>query len=275
MKTWLITGTSSGLGRVLTEQLLARGDRVAATLRRAERLDHLAARYPDTLYVYELDVTDTTTIRRVVDQAFEQLGAIDVVVSNAGYALFGAGEEVTDAQIQAQIDTNILGSVQLIRAALPRLRAQRAGHIVQVSSEGGLIAFPNFSLYHLSKWAIEGFVESVSQEVAPFGVTFTLVEPGPTATDFGANLDRPKPMPEYEDTPAGDVRRALAAGTFGSVSDPGKIVKQMIATVETEKPPYRLVLGAGAYQRLHHALSNRLAALEAQKGEAFSTEAES
>src|SRR5476651_166738 len=165
-KTWFITGTSSGLGRQLTQTLLARGDRVAATLRRVEVLDALRAQYGDRLWVAALDVSDTQAVRDVMDRAFAHWGQIDVVVSNAGYAVFGAAEEASDEQIRRQIDTNLVGSIQVIRAALPHLRRQGGGRILQVSSEGGQTAYANFSLYHATKWGIEGFVVAVAQEVA-------------------------------------------------------------------------------------------------------------
>ncbi|WP_284946201.1 SDR family oxidoreductase [Acidisoma cladoniae] len=271
-KTWFITGTSSGLGRGLVETLLARGDRVAATLRTVSALDDLKAQYADRLWLAALDVTDTAKVRAVVDRAFAELGRIDVVVNNAGYGLFGAGEEVTDDQIRQQIDTNVIGSIQVIRAALPHLRAQGGGRIMQVSSEGGQIAYPNFSLYHTSKWAIEGFVEAVSQEVASFGVAFTIVEPGPTRTNFRAGLVSPPPMAVYDDTPAGAVRRAVKTGTFVLKGDAMKMAQAMIDSAESEPAPLRLLLGADAYVRVRAALMGRVAALDAQKEIAFSTE---
>jgi NAD(P)-dependent dehydrogenase (short-subunit alcohol dehydrogenase family) len=177
-RNWLITGTSSGFGRALTEQLLARGDRVVATLRKVDALNDLKAAHGDRLHVMALDVTDGNAIQRVVDAAFATLGRIDVVISNAGYGLLGAVEEVTDAQIRHQLDTNVLGSIRLARAALPHLRKQGGGRLMQLSSMGGHIAFPALSLYHTSKWAIEGFYESLAQEVASFNIQTTLVEPG-------------------------------------------------------------------------------------------------
>ncbi|AVU10324.1 MULTISPECIES: SDR family oxidoreductase [unclassified Halomonas] len=213
-KTWLITGTSSGLGRLLTEKLLARGDTVAATLRKEGSLDDLKAQYGDRLWIGLLDVTNTEQVHKVVDAAFGDLGHIDVLVSNAGYGLFGAAEEASDAQIERQIATNLTGSIQLIRAVLPHLRKQGGGRIVQLSSEGGQIAYPNFSLYHATKWGIEGFIESVAKEVAPFGIDCLIIEPGPTETNFAVGLDRAQPLACYEDTPAGEARRALASGTF-------------------------------------------------------------
>ncbi len=272
IKTWFITGTSSGFGRELTEKLLARGDRVAATLRTVNALDELEAHYGDRLWVAPLDVTDTEAVRRVVDRAFDDMGRIDVVVNNAAYALFGAAEEASDDQIRRQLDTNVIGSIQVIRAALPHLRAQGGGRIMQLSSEGGQITYPNFSLYHTTKWAIEGFVEAVSQEVAPFNIEFTLVEPGPAKTSFGRGLVSATPMAVYEDTPAGDLRRALATGAFAIPGDPVKMVAVMIDSVDRSPAPRRLTLGSAAYTKIRAALMERLAALEAQKDIAFSTD---
>ena len=271
-KTWFITGTSSGLGRVLTEKLLARGDRVAATLRRTDALDDLRALGGDRLWTAQLDVSDMETVRLVVDRAFRDLGRIDVVVNNAAYALFGAAEEASDDQIRHQIDTNLIGSIQVIRAALPHLRQQGGGRILQVSSEGGQIAYPNFSLYHATKWGIEGFVEAVAQEVAPFGIAFTIVEPGPTRTNFGAGLVSPPPMAVYDDTPAGELRRAVMAGAFPIPGDPAKMADAMMDAAEHTPAPRRLLLGSGAYARVHAGLADRLSALEAQREVALATD---
>ncbi|TBU91966.1 SDR family oxidoreductase [Phytopseudomonas dryadis] len=273
-KTWFITGTSSGLGRLLCERLLARGDRVLATLRRPGALDDLQARYPERLQLVTLDVTDTQAIRRVLADAFARLGRIDVLVSNAGYGLFGAAEEASDEQLERQIATNLVGSIQLIRAALPHLRQQGGGRIVQVSSEGGQIAYPSFSLYHATKWGIEGFVESVAREVAPFGIDFVLVEPGPTATQFAAGLDRTDSMACYEDTPAGEVRRALASGAFAIRGDAGRTVAAMIVAADASHPPLRLALGSSAYGSISQALGERLRILEAQKDVALSADSD-
>ena len=190
-RTWFITGTSTGIGRILTETLLARGDRVVATLRTASALDELKAAAGERLHVVTLDVGRTDTIRGVVDDPIASMRSttpasmrhIAVLGSNAGYGLFGAAEELTSEQIRQQIDTNLIGSIEVIRAALPHLRAQGGGRILQISSEGGQIAYPGFSVYHATKWGIEGFCESVSQEVARFGIEFTLVEPGPARSD--------------------------------------------------------------------------------------------
>lgn len=264
-RTWFITGTSSGFGRLMTEQLLARGDRVAATLRTPAALDDLRERYPQQLWIARLDVTDHDAIRAVMAQAFAELGRIDVVVSNAAYGLFGAAEEVSDAQVRRQVDTNLVGSIQLIRAALPHLRRQGGGRVIQVSSEGGQMAYPDFSIYHATKWGIEGFVESVAQEVAPFGIEFTLAEPGPTATGFASGLDIAPAMEDYTDTPAGAVRRAIADGSFTLPGDAHRMAAIMIDSVDQVPAPRRITQGGGAYDTICAALTQRLAALEAQK----------
>lgn len=270
-KTWFITGTSSGFGRLLTEMLLARGDRVVGTLRKPGALDDLKARYGDALEIVVMDLTDTASVRAGIDKAFHD-GRVDVVVNNAGYGLFGAAEEVTDEQIQHILDTNLTGSIQVIRAAIPRLREQGGGRIVQVSSEGGQIAYPNFSLYHASKWGIEGFIEAVLQEVASFGIDFLIVEPGPSKTDFGKGLVTPEPMAIYDDTPVGELRRGIASGAFVIRGNPEKMARAMIETVDLEKPPRRLVLGGDAYDHVEAGLSARLAELRTQKESAHAAD---
>lgn len=215
--------------------------------------------------VARLDVTDSAAVREVMARAFAELGRIDVVVSNAGYALFGAGEEADDAQIGQQIATNLTGSIQVIRAALPHLRAQGGGRVLQVSSEGGQLAYPNFSLYHATKWGIEGFVEAVAQEVAPFNIEFTLVEPGPARTGFGGALVSAARMVVYDDTPAGAVRRAIGDGTFPVLGDAVKMVRAMLDSAGRTPAPRRLVLGAGSYAHIRAALLGRVAELDAQK----------
>jgi NAD(P)-dependent dehydrogenase (short-subunit alcohol dehydrogenase family) len=271
-RNWFITGTSSGFGRALTEKLLARGDRVAATVRKSSTLEDLKVRYGDNLLVAVLDVTDTQGVRRVVDQAFAKMGCIDVIVSNAGYGLFGAAEEVSEEQVRHQIDTNLIGSITVIRACLPHLRAQGGGHVLQVSSEGGQMAYPGFSLYHATKWGIEGFVEATAKEVAPFRIAFTLVEPGPTATNFGVGLVRSQPLTVYEDTLVGEVRRAMRSGDFKVTGDANKMVDAMITAADSSAPPLRLTLGSTAYASIHKGLNDRLMALEASKTIALSTD---
>ncbi|MBB3660174.1 NAD(P)-dependent dehydrogenase (short-subunit alcohol dehydrogenase family) [Rhizobium sp. BK650] len=264
-KTWFITGASSGLGLEMTQQLLAQGHKVIATLRRPGTLAQLEQEYRERLDIVQLDLVKPESITAAVEGAFQRHGQIDVIVSNAGYGLFGAAEELANDQIDQQIATNLTGSIHLIRAALPLLRRQGGGRIVQVSSEGGQIAYPGFSLYHATKWGIEGFVEAVAQEVAPFGIDFIIAEPGPTGTNFGANLVHATPMDAYDETPAGAVRRAISDRSFEIRGDAARTVAAIISAAESATPPLRLTLGSTAYSSISQALSARLSALEAQR----------
>lgn len=272
-KNWLITGTSTGIGRTMVEKLLRRGDYVAATLRKEGALDDLKAEFSHNLVTLTMDLTDVHAIKNSVSTAFSRLGRIDVAVSNAGYALFGAGEEVSNEQIERQISTNLTGSIQFIRALLPHMRAQGRGRIVQVSSEGGQVAYPNFSIYHATKWGIEGFIQAVSQEVAPFDIDFLIAEPGPTSTNFAAGIDHAEVLDAYELTPAGDVRRALNSGSFGSLSDVAKTVDAIIACADQKSPPLRLALGKSTYRNIHNALTERLDMLDRNKHLTISVDA--
>ncbi len=272
-KTWFITGTSSGLGRLTTEQLLARGDRVAATLRHPEALDDLAASAADRLWVRHLDVTDTAEVRAVVDAAFTELGEIDVVVSNAGYGTIASVEEASDLQIRRVIDTNLIGSIDLIRAALPHLRAQGRGRIVQISSAGGQAAFPAWSFYHASKWGIEGFCEAVAQEIKPFGIEMTIVEPGATPTGFTDALDTAPEMPQYRDGVAGQVRRAVLGKANPKPSDAGLVVSTIIEAA-TETPAHlRVPIGPDSFAAVRGAYVARLQEHDAQEARALSVAA--
>ncbi|MFP5078566.1 SDR family oxidoreductase [Rhizobium sp. YIM 134829] len=273
-KTWFITGVSSGLGRHMAEQLLARGDRVIGTVRREAAVADLGERYPERFSVAPLELGDASSIRQAVETVWERAGRIDCVVGNAGYGLFGAAGELTDSQIDDQIAINLLGSIQLIRAVLPKLRDQGGGRIVQLSSEGGQIAYPSFSLYHATKWGIEGFIEAVAQEVAPFGIDFLIVEPGPTGTNFGASLVMADPLPSYAATPAHAVRQALTDGSFVLKGDAARTASAMIEAADSPNPPLRLALGSTAYESISKALGARLAALESQKAIAYSADKE-
>jgi NAD(P)-dependent dehydrogenase (short-subunit alcohol dehydrogenase family) len=212
-------------------------------------------------------VTDTPAIRQVVTKAFTDLGKIDVVVNNAGYGLFGAAEEVTDEQITHQINTNLIGPIQAVRAALPHLRAQGGGRIIQLTTYGGQAAFPGGSLYHAGKWGIEGFMESMMQELAPFNIGVTLVEPGGARTEFrfGSAKLGPK-MDAYDGTPAGMTRTLLQETSRLPNGDPAKMVRLMIDSVDQNPAPKRIVLGSDSYTVIQRALTERLAAVEAQKG---------
>jgi NAD(P)-dependent dehydrogenase (short-subunit alcohol dehydrogenase family) len=270
MTTWFITGTSRGFGRELTERLLARGDRVAATLRSPGPLDDLRAAHPDQLWVAQLDVTDAARVRRVVADAFAALGPVDVVVNNAGFGLFAAVEEAGEEQIRRVIEANLLGSIHVVRAALPHLRRQGRGRILQVSSAGGQTTYPNFSYYHAAKWGIEGFCEAAAREIAPFGVAMTIVEPGATPTGFGEAIDSAEAMAEYRDTPAGRGRQLRDTGGFVRPNDTARTVQAMIDIVDSGETPLRLPLGSDTFHDVRASLVARLAEHDAHREVALS-----
>ncbi len=262
--TWFITGASRGMGRLLVEQALERGDTVAATARRPTDLDDLATRYGARLWRRALDVTDTTALRQVVSEAFDEVGHIDVVVSNAGYGVFGVAEDLTDQQIDQMIATNLTASIQLARAVVPRLRAQGGGHLMQMSSMGGQITFPAFSLYHVTKWGIEGFYDALAVEVEPFGIHTTLIEPGVVRTGFfdaAARVDLSAP---YRGGPA-DV---AAIAEEDMPDSPERTVAAIIRAADADHPPRRLVLGSDAWALMTAALSQRLIEVSAQRDNA-------
>jgi NAD(P)-dependent dehydrogenase (short-subunit alcohol dehydrogenase family) len=269
--TWFITGTSSGFGRELTELLLERGDRVAATLRTPARLDDLAARHGDRLWIRALDVTDTAELRAVVDAAFAELGRMDVVVSNAGSGVFGAAEELTDEHLERGIATNLTACMQLARAVVPHLRAQGGGRILQLSSMGGQMAFAGFSLYHAAKWGIEGFYEAFAPEVEPFGIRTTLIEPGVVRTPFFAAAAREPQHPAYDGNPA--IRRTTIP-LEDMPGDQRKVVEAIVRIAELEEPPRRQLLGSDAYALVRDALTRRLQEAEAGRAVAMTTDVE-
>jgi len=272
-RTWLITGVSSGFGRQLTEQLLERGDRVVGTVRDTGKVAELSDRYPDTFRVEVLDVTDTAAIRAVVDRSFAQLERIDVIISNAGYGLFGAAEELTDAQVEQIVATNLVGPIQLIRAALPHLRAQGGGRILQISSYGGQVAFAGNSLYHATKWGVEGFMESVAQEVAPFGIGITIVEPGGARTEFRyGSAQVAKLLPVYDNNPAHAFLRMLDPKNGLAPGDPARMAARIIESIDVDPAPLRLVLGSQALESTVTTLRKRIADFEAQAAVAASTD---
>ncbi|MEZ0091830.1 SDR family oxidoreductase [Streptacidiphilus sp. EB129] len=272
-RTWFITGISSGFGREMTQQLLEGGDRVAGTVRKPDAIADLKKKYGDQLWVAELDVTDVSGVHSVVDRAFAELGSLDVVVNNAGYGLMGPAEEFSDAQVEHVLDTNLLGSITVSRSAIPRLRAQGHGRIIQISTFGGLVAFPGGSIYHAGKWGIEGFTEALVGELAPFGIGVTLVEPGGARTNFRYGSSRlGTEIEAYRGTPGGAARKMIEDGTSVPVGDPAKMAAVIIASAGQNPAPKRLVLGSDSYNFVHKALTDRLAELEAQREVAFTTD---
>lgn len=270
-RKWLITGVSSGFGYEMTKQLLARGDTVVGTVRDTKKVEELIRQYPDTFDCQLLDVTDGPAVHKTVDAAFAKHGKIDVVVSNAGYGLFGAAEELTDAEVDHIIATNLTGSIALIRSALPYLRKQESGNIIQISSYGGQVAFAANSMYHATKFGIEGFCESVAQEVAKFNIGVTIVEPGGARTEFRYGSAKvAKLTPEYDHVHGFlnmlDPAKGLAPG------DPVKMAACIIESVDNPDTPLHMVLGSQALAVTIERLEQRVAAYKTQTETAASTD---
>ena len=240
-KVWFITGTSKGFGRVWAEAALARGDRVAATARRVDTLAPLLERYGNQVAAIALDVTDKAAVGAAIHQAHANFGRLDVVINNAGYGLFGTIEEVSETEARAQIETNLFGALWVTQAALPIMRAQGSGHIIQVSSIGGVNAFPTVGLYHASKWGLEGFSQSLAAEVAGFGIKVTIVEPGGFATDWGGpSAQHTKQMPAYD-----AARAAIARFRSGNIpGDPDATGPAILKVVDAKDPPLRIFFGS-------------------------------
>jgi NAD(P)-dependent dehydrogenase (short-subunit alcohol dehydrogenase family) len=243
-KTWFITGASRGFGREWTIAALDRGDRVAATARNTATLDDLAAAHPDALLPLPLDVTDREAVFAAVRQAHDRFGRLDVVVNNAGYGQFGMVEELSEAEARDQIETNLFGALWVTQAALPFLREQGSGHILQVSSIGGISAFPDIGMYHASKWALEGISQALAQEVSAFGIHVTLIEPGGFSTDWaGPSAKHADPLPAYE--PVRQQAQRLRAARQATPGDPVATRAAVLQLVDAEEPPLRVFFGEG------------------------------
>ena len=257
-KTWLITGASRGFGRVWAEAALERGDSVAATARDVNTLAPLVEAWGDAVLPIELDVTDRDAAFAAVVRAHSRFGALDVVVNNAGYGLFGMVEEVTEEQARRQLDTNLLGPLWVTQAALPVLREQGHGHIIQVSSVGGVFALPGLGLYHASKWGLEGMTSSLAMEVRSFGIKVTLVEPAGFATDWqGSSAVRAPQSPAYE-----EFRANLPISASARRGDPAATGAAILAIVDAEEPPLRIFFGDQPLPLLRAEYERRIAEWE-------------
>jgi NADP-dependent 3-hydroxy acid dehydrogenase YdfG len=256
-RTWFITGASTGFGRVLAEEVLKAGGKVVATARKRDTVADLEAKYPQTAKALALDVTDTGQVDSAVTQAFAQFGQVDVLVNNAGYGVAGAIEEVSEAEYMPMCEANVFGLLRVTRAFLPHLRKQRSGHILNLSSIGGLVASAGTRYYHATKFAVEGLSEALAAEVAPLGIRVTIIEPGPFRTDFlGRSSVVAKTRIADYDATAGNMRKYFAENDGKQKGDPVRAVHAMIQVVESPNPPLRLLLGASALQRLRGKLGN-------------------
>lgn len=270
-RTWLITGVSSGFGYEMTKQLLEKGDRVIGTVRNKDKVKSLMEQYPETFDCRILDVTDVPAVQSMVHDSFKQYERIDVIVSNAGYGLFGCVEELNDEEINHIIATNLVGSIQLIKTAVPYLRRQGGGRIIQMSTYGAQVAFAANSMYHATKFGIEGFCEALVQEVAQFNIGVTMVEPGGARTEFRYGSAKvAKLMPEYESCHGFlnmlDASKGLAPG------DPVRMAERIIESVDKKPAPLRMVLGSQALSATLTRLKERVADYETQTEVAASTD---
>jgi len=259
-RTWFITGTSRGFGREWAAAALAVGDRVAAAARDVTAIEDLAAKYRDALLPLTLDVTDRSACFTAVREAHRRLGRLDVVVNNAGYAQQGMVEELTEADVRDELDTNFLGALWVTQAALPLLRDQGSGHIIQVSSVGGILAFAGMGMYNASKWALEGLSEALAAEVAQFGIRVTLIEPGGFATDAVASARSTEPLdayaPVYEAASRRQAERRVVLG------DPAASADALMRIVDAEDAPLRVFFGPRWLEVARSEYARRLEAWE-------------
>ena len=261
-KVWLLTGSSRGLGRALGEAVLAGGHKLVATARDPAQLADLVERYGDQVRAVALDVTDARAAGDAIKAAVDAFGRLDVLVNNAGYGNVGSIEDTSDAVFRAQIETNLFGVVNVTKAALPLLREQRSGHIIQISSIGGRIGTPGLAAYQTAKWGVEGFSEVLAKEVGPLGVKVTIIEPGGFRTDWaGASMTIRPSRPEYDST-VGAVARFQREYTGRQPGDPVKAAAVILHITSLAEPPLRLLLGSNAVDR---AEQSDLARIEADR----------
>jgi NAD(P)-dependent dehydrogenase (short-subunit alcohol dehydrogenase family) len=259
-KIWFVTGASKGFGRIWTEAALRRGDKVVATGRKVEDLQGLVDTHGDLVLTLPLDVTDRQAVFAAFDRAKAHFGRIDVVINNAGYGLFGTVEEVSEAQARAQIETNLFGALWVLQAALPVMRAQGGGHLLSVSSIGGISAFPTVGLYHASKWGLEGLNQTLAQEVAHLGIKVTLIEPAGYSTDWsGKSAVRAEEIAAYE--PVREKRRAMTRSR--KQGDPNATADAILRIVDAPNPPLRFLLGSVGLPLIRKDYEGRLAEWDA------------
>ncbi|GMK47473.1 short-chain dehydrogenase/reductase [Paenibacillus glycanilyticus] len=245
-KVWLITGSSRGLGRSLAEEVLASGDKLIATARKADQLQDLVERYGSHVHPVSLDVTKTDEVKKAIATAFDVFGKLDVVVNNAGYGNIAAIEETSEEDFRAQIETNLWGVINVSKAVLPYMIKQGSGHIIQISSVGGRTGAPGLGAYQTAKWAVEGFSEVLSKEIAPLGIKVSIVEPGGFRTDWaGASMQHVEPGENYKST-VGQMLQRTRESSGKQPGDPVKGARAIITIANAENPPLRLLMGSDA-----------------------------
>jgi NAD(P)-dependent dehydrogenase (short-subunit alcohol dehydrogenase family) len=256
-KVWFITGASSGFGRLLAEYLLSLGANVVATARQSDKLNDLTTKYASNSQILTLDVTKPTQVDKAVKDALARFGHIDVLVNNAGYGLTGALEEVSAKEYMPMFETNVFGLISLTQALLPQFRERRSGNIVNLSSIGGLVGLPGWSMYNATKFAVEGLSEALGVELEPLGIHVTIIEPGPFRTEFLGTSGKKSEdqIPDYRET-AGRTREYMEAQNGKQAGDPQKAVEAIVAAVSAPKPPRHLLLGKLALERFRAKITN-------------------
>ena len=263
-KAWLITGISSGFGRAAAEAALSRGDVVVGTVRNEKARAEFAALAPGRSIGMLLDVTDEAAVHATVKAAEEATGGIDILVNNAGYGLVGAVEEATMAEIRAQFEVNVFGAVAVLQAALPYMRARRAGHLINITSVSGLVGWPSLGIYSGSKFALEGICETLALEVAPLGIKVTMIEPGGFRTEFakGSRIWTERLIEDYDPT-VGQSRRILEEHAGHEIGDPAKVAGAILAVADSPEPPLRLLLGSDALGYMTNKMAEQKAEIDA------------
>jgi len=255
-KVWFITGCSTGFGRHLAQEVLQKGDKAVVTARNTDDIKDLVANYPDTAIAVQLDVTNPGQVQKAVQQATKVFGRIDVLVNNAGIGYFGAIEESEEVEVRRMFEINFFGLASVTNAVLPVMRAQRSGHIVNISSVGGLVAFPGVGFYNATKFAVTGYSEALSKELAPLGIKVTVVAPSGFRTDWaGRSANNTKTViSDYEAT-AHANQQTIRGYSGNQPGDPVRAAKAIVKAVESPAPPLRLMLGVGALKGIRNKIN--------------------
>lgn len=266
-KVWFITGCSTGFGRQIAKEAIDAGYRVVVTARKVEQITDLTTGHEASALALPLDVTDSDQVRSAVDQAISKFGRIDVLVNNAGIGYFSSVEESKESETRAMFEINFWGLMHVTTAVLPYMRSQNSGHIINFSSIGGLTSFPTLGYYHATKYAVEGISESLVQEVAPFNIHVTLIEPSGFRTDWGgrSSVKTETAIPEYKESVVGQMLQGVQLGAGQEAGDPAKAAEAIITVVESSAPPLRLLLGQMAYQAAKHKFTTLLESIEEWK----------
>lgn len=273
-KVWLITGCSTGFGRHIAQQAIEAGYKVVVTARNVEQVTGLTAGHEDQVIALPLDVTNPEQIRNVVDRTMEKFNRIDVLVNNAGIGYFSSVEESVEEETRKMFEVNFWGLMHVTNAVLPYMRSQKSGHIINFSSIGGLTSFPTLGYYHATKYAVEGISESLAQELQPFNIHVTLIEPSSFRTDWGgrSSVKTETSIPELKESAVGHMLQGISLGAGQEAGDPAKAAEAVIKVVETAEPPLRLLLGQQAYEAATYKFNNLLASIEQWKEVTLNTD---